>query len=65
MPGINRIIVQLNLFKTCQPFIETTFKQIFVNDPTAKFGLDNRFQFEKQIEFQSVCYSYENSSKRY
>lgn len=64
MPGINRIIVQLNLFKTCQPFIETTFKEIFNNDPTAKFGFDNHFQFEKQIEFQSVCYNYEKSSKK-
>ena len=29
LPGLNKVIIQLNLFKSCQPYIDTVFKEYF------------------------------------
>lgn len=63
MPGLNRLISQLNLFKTAMPSIERVYQEYYTV-PTKENYLDiSDFSFEKGIQFQQVYYHYLNNPK--
>jgi ATP-binding cassette subfamily C protein len=63
MPGLNRIISQLNVFKSVIPSIERVHQEY--NTVAAQENYINvpDFQFNKNITFNNVCFKYLNTDK--
>lgn len=63
MPGLNRIINQLNTFKYVIPSIERVYKE-YMTIASGKYYLDTpEFQFNHSIEFKNVAFKYLNTDK--
>lgn len=63
MPGLNRIISQLNLFKSTIPCIERVYNEYITVAAQENYLDIPDFQFNKNIIFQNVCFKYLNTNK--
>ena len=64
MPGLNRMIAQLSLFKSSIPSIERIFEEYHREIPGSLIIEDsNRFEFEKELSFKKVNFSYSDKHK--
>jgi ATP-binding cassette, subfamily B, bacterial PglK len=63
MPGLNRIIGQLNTFKLTIPSIERAHKEFNSEVTSATYVDAPNLKFEKNITFKNVTFHYLNSKK--
>jgi ATP-binding cassette subfamily C protein len=63
MPGLNRIISQLNTFKSMIPFIERVYKEFFSTVTRATYADVPHLTFKKTIMFKNVAFRYLNTKK--
>jgi ABC-type multidrug transport system fused ATPase/permease subunit len=60
MPGLNRVINQLNVFKAAIPSIERVYKEYNTVALKENYVDVPEFSFEKSIELKDVCFHYPN-----
>lgn len=63
MPGLNRIITQLNAFKTAIPYIERVHEEYNTVGAKENYVDVPEFTYEKSITFQNVNFNYKNTKK--
>ena len=63
MPGLNRMISQLSLFKATIPFIDSVYKEYTSSSIKGNYIDLSEFQFEKKISFKNVYFRYLNTEK--
>lgn len=63
MPGLNRIISHLNLFKTSIPSISLLFKEYNIVAAKENYADIPNFSFKKSINFKDVNFNYLNTEK--
>ncbi len=63
MPGLNRIITQLNTFKTAIPYIERVHDEYNTVGAKENYVDVPGFTFEKSIAFKNVNFNYPNTKK--
>lgn len=61
MPGLNRIITQLNIFKSSIPFIERTHKEYLTIASDENYLDIPSLKFNQSISFENVCFKYINA----
>ena len=63
MPGLNRIITQLNAFKTAIPYIERVHEEYNTVGAKENYVDAPNFSYEKLIAFKDVNFNYPNTKK--
>lgn len=63
MPGLNRMINQLNVFKSSIPSIEHVHKEYLSTATQAHYQDIPKFQFNKTLELKDVSFRYLNTKK--
>lgn len=63
MPGLNRIINQVNTFKMMTPYIERVHHEYFHTTAGIPLKDEKDFHFKKKISFQDVSFQYLNTNK--
>jgi ABC-type multidrug transport system fused ATPase/permease subunit len=63
MPGLNRIIAQLNSFKSIIPNINRVHKEYNLNFEEEGYNDEPNFAFNKTIEFKNLSYVYPGTEK--
>jgi len=63
MPGLNRMINQLNVFKSTIPSIEHVHKEYLSTATQAHYQDIPKFQFDKTLELKDVSFRYLNTKK--
>lgn len=63
MPGLNRIINQINVFKLMTPYIERVHHEYFHTTAGTPLKDEKDFHFNKKISFQDVSFQYLNTDK--
>ena len=63
MPGLNRIITQLNAFKATIPCIDRVFGEYNTVGAKENYMSAPEFSYEKAIAFKNVSYHYPNTQK--
>jgi ATP-binding cassette subfamily C protein len=63
MPGLNRVINQLNIFKSIIPSIERVYKEYNTVGSKANYGDIPHFSFESSITLNAVSLRYQNMDK--
>ena len=63
MPGLNRIINQLNVFKSVIPFIERVHKEYTIIAVKDSYINVPNFQFNKNIKIENLSFQYINTEK--
>jgi ABC-type multidrug transport system fused ATPase/permease subunit len=63
MPGLNRMINQLNVFKSTIPSIEHVHKEYLSTETQASYQDIPKFQFNKSLELKDVSFRYLNTKK--
>ncbi|MBI1954490.1 MAG: ABC transporter ATP-binding protein [Proteobacteria bacterium] len=63
MPGLNRVINQLNVFKTVIPSIERVFQEYTMVASKENYLDIPEFQFNKDIEIKELSFKYLNTKK--
>lgn len=63
MPGLNRIITQLNLFKSAIPYIERIHEEYNTVGAKQNYVDAPDFSYEKSIVFKNVNFNYINTKK--
>ena len=63
MPGLNRLIGQLNLLKSTIPSIERVYNEYNTIAKQDNYINDPNFQFNKQIELKNIVFSYPNTTR--
>lgn len=61
MPGLNRIITQLNAFKTAIPYIERVYEEYNTVGAKENYIDVPKFSFEKSLSFENVNFNYKNT----
>ncbi len=61
LPGLNRVIVQLNLFKGCQPYINTVFDEYYKDTEQLKLISQKSFRFADKISLRDLHFKYPGS----
>lgn len=64
MPGLNRIINQLNTFKATIPNIERVYQEYNSKISRVKYVDVPQLTFNKNVEFRNVSFSYINTNKQ-
>ena len=63
MPGLNRVINQLNILKGVIPSIERVYKEYNTVAAKENYVDIQNFAFEQSIELKGICFSYLNTDK--
>ena len=64
MPGLNRIIYQINYFKSVIPSIERVNEEFEITQQNQNFNINNQFvKFDKSIELNKVSFKYTKNDK--
>jgi ATP-binding cassette subfamily C protein len=63
MPGLNRMINQLNVFKSTIPSIEHVHKEYLSTATQAHYQNIPQFQFKKSLELKDISFRYLNTKK--
>jgi len=63
MPGLNRMINQVNNFKTMTPYIERVYHEYFHTTSGTPLKDEKDFHFKQKITFHNVCFKYLNTYK--
>ncbi len=63
MPGLNRIISHLNLFKSVIPSIERVYQEYIMVDNKENYIDVNGFEFNNYIEMKNISFRYLNTEK--
>ena len=63
MPGLNRIINQLNVFKSIIPSIERVFNEYMMVAAKENYVDMPDFQFNETVTLKDVCFKYLNTEK--
>ncbi len=58
MPSANRILVSIQSLRYASPIINTVYRELNLKDSEDNKNKSNSIQFEKQICFKNVCFSY-------
>lgn len=63
MPGLNRIITQLNTFKSVIPCIDRTYTEYFRNSEVAKYEDCPQLEFQRSIDLNDISFRYLGAEK--
>lgn len=63
MPGLNRIIYQMNTFKSCIPFIDSLYQAYTTTVERTHYTDHANLVFQKNIVLDHVCFRYLNTEK--
>ncbi|HLD96065.1 MAG TPA: ABC transporter ATP-binding protein, partial [Alphaproteobacteria bacterium] len=63
MPGLNRILNQLNTVKSSTPYIERVYKEYTTLEAVDAYVSVKNFSFKDSLKIQNVFYRYPNTAK--
>ncbi len=64
MPGINRILNQLNILKSVTPAIDRIYDEFTTVATPQHYINEPNFRFDKSVSFEGVSFQYLNTSKK-
>ena len=64
MPSANRILVSIQSLRYASPIINTVYRELNLKNSEVYRNKSNIIEFEKEICFKNVCFSYNDHNSR-